>query len=187
MTAISNALTYAGQGASIPSYEQIIQGASEAREHYYTDGDASAYEKYIWSKETERAADFSLTSGELKSVLDALGGALGTNLSGLLKGLIGMLGGFGLGTYDEENCSLQIAVGTGYIELKAGPRLISGGDTPDDPSDDVYTEKEYLTITLPASLINSEDTSGKVYELGLDDRLLSGLGQLLDDLVAGGP
>ena len=186
MTAISNALTHAGQGASIPSYEQIIQGASEAREHYYTDGDASAYEKYIWSKETERAADFSLTSGELKTVLDALGGALGTNLSGLLKGLIAMLGGFGLGTYDEANCSLQIAVGTGYIELKAGPRLISGGDTPDDPSDDVYTEKEYLTIALPASLINSEDTSGKVYELGLDDRLLSGLGQLLDDLVAGG-
>lgn len=160
-------------GVTLPAYEEILANAIAAREAYYT-SDPSSYEYYLWNRQTEIAEGFTLTAGELENVLNALGGALGSSLGDAILYLLhdslvgGLLGG--VGTKTEDGFYIEIkdeatSAVTVSIDISVGP--VEGiGD-------------QVLTIDL------SGDTfGGKTFNIGLDSRLISGIADLLDWVIA---
>lgn len=189
MTEISNELTLASNASALPSNETIIAKATELREEYYTlkDSGATAYEQWIWGEQANIAGKYSLTQGELENVLDALGTALGENgLGPALKYLLGTVSSL------LTDFNIQLS-GVQLNQIENGLEVVIEGDaatTDDDititvtiaPWEDAETGrnsggKDALNISLSG-------IAGGEYHLGLDSRLISGLSELLDGLVA---
>ena len=189
MTEISNELTLASNASALPSNETIIAKATELREEYYTlkDSGATAYEQWIWGEQANIAGKYSLTQGELENVLDALGTALGENgLGPALKYLLGTVSSL------LTDFNIQLS-GVQLNQIENGLEVVIEGDaatTDDDititvtiaPWEDAETGrssggKDALNISLSG-------IAGGEYHLGLDSRLISGLSELLDSLVA---
>ena len=189
MTEISNELTLASNASALPSNETIIAKATELREEYYTlkDSGATAYEQWVWGEQANIAGKYSLTQGELENVLDALGTALGENgLGPALKYLLGTVSSL------LTDFNIQLS-GVQLNQIENGLEVVIEGDaatTDDDititvtiaPWEDAETGrnsggKDALNISLSG-------IAGGEYHLGLDSRLISGLSDLLDSLVA---
>lgn len=189
MTEISNELTLASNASALPSNETIIAKATELREEYYTlkDSGATAYEQWVWGEQANIAGKYSLTQGELENVLDALGTALGENgLGPALKYLLGTVSSL------LTDFNIQLS-GVQLNQIENGLEVVIEGDeatTDDDititvtiaPWEDAETGrnsdgKDALNISLSG-------IAGGEYHLGLDSRLISGLSELLDGLVA---
>ena len=189
MTEISNKLTLASKASALPSNETIIAKATELREEYYTlkDSGATAYEQWVWGEQANIAGKYSLTQGELENVLDALGTALGENgLGPALKYLLGTVSSL------LTDFNIQLS-GVQLNQIENGLEVVIEGDvatTDDDititvtiaPWEDAETGrnsggKDALNISLSG-------IAGGEYHLGLDSRLISGLSDLLDSLVA---
>lgn len=189
MTEISNELTLASKASALPSNETIIAKATELREEYYTlkDSGATAYEQWVWGEQANIAGKYSLTQGELENVLDALGTALGENgLGPALKYLLGTVSSL------LTDFNIQLS-GVQLNQIENGLEVVIEGDeatTDDDititvtiaPWEDAETGrnsggKDALNISLSG-------IAGGEYHLGLDSRLISGLSELLDSLVA---
>lgn len=189
MTEISNELTLASNASALPSNEAIIAKATELREEYYTlkDSGATAYEQWVWGEQANIAGKYSLTQGELENVLDALGTALGENgLGPALKYLLGTVSSL------LTDFNIQLS-GVQLNQIENGLEVVIEGDvatTDDDivitvtiaPWEDAETGrnsggKDALNISLSG-------IAGGEYHLGLDSRLISGLSDLLDSLVA---
>lgn len=176
MTELSNEATLGGY--TIPSDAEIKAAAAQAREEYYSEnGAASGYEKWLWNKQTAISEDFSLTQAELETVLDALGGAIGEALGDelvvLLRSLGGLLSKINLGEgvvigQTDNGMAVNITSGetTTRIAVEVAESASMGGE-------------RVLTIALSGTTFGDG-----VYELGLDSRLISGLSDLLDSLVA---
>ena len=176
MTELSNEATLGGY--TIPSDAEIKAAAAQAREEYYSEnGAASGYEKWLWNKQTAISEDFSLTQAELETVLDALGGAIGDALGNELVALLGSLSGIlglvnlGEGVVIEKTdngmvVNITSAETTTRIAVEVAESASMGGE-------------RVLTIALSGTTFGDG-----VYELGLDSRLISGLSDLLDSLVA---
>ena len=176
MTELSNEATLGGY--TIPSDAEIKAAAAQAREEYYSEnGAASGYEKWLWNKQTAISEDFSLTQAELETVLDALGGAIGDALGDelvvLLRSLSGLLSKINLGegvviVQTDNGMVVIITSGetTTRIAIEVAESASMGGE-------------RVLTIALSGTTFGDG-----VYELGLDSRLISGLSELLDSLVA---
>ena len=176
MTELSNEATLGGY--TIPSDAEIKAAAAQAREEYYSEnGAASGYEKWLWNKQTAISEDFSLTQAELETVLDALGGAIGEALGDelvvLLRSLGGLLSKINLGEgvvigQTDNGMVVNITSGetTTRIAVEVAESASMGGE-------------RVLTIALSGTTFGDG-----VYELGLDSRLISGLSELLDSLVA---
>lgn len=176
MTELSNEATLGGY--TIPSDAEIKAAAAQAREEYYSEnGAASGYEKWLWNKQTAISEDFSLTQAELETVLDALGGAIGEALGDelvvLLRSLGGLLSKINLGEgvvigQTDNGMVVNITSGetTTRIAIEVAESASMGGE-------------RVLTIALSGTTFGDG-----VYELGLDSRLISGLSDLLDSLVA---
>lgn len=176
MTELSNEATLGGY--TIPSDAEIKVAAAQAREEYYSEnGAASGYEKWLWNKQTAISEDFSLTQAELETVLDALGGAIGEALGDelvvLLRSLGGLLSKINLGEgvvigQTDNGMVVNITSGetTTRIAVEVAESASMGGE-------------RVLTIALSGTTFGDG-----VYELGLDSRLISGLSELLDSLVA---
>ena len=176
MTELSNEATLGGY--TIPSDAEIKAAAAQAREEYYSEnGAASGYEKWLWNKQTAISEDFSLTQAELETVLDALGGAIGDALGDelvvLLRSLSGLLSKINLGEgvvigQTDNGMVVNITSGetTTRIAIEVAESASMGGE-------------RVLTIALSGTTFGDG-----VYELGLDSRLISGLSDLLDSLVA---
>ena len=176
MTELSNEATLGGY--TIPSDAEIKAAAAQAREKYYSEnGAASGYEKWLWNKQTAISEDFSLTQAELETVLDALGGAIGDALGDelvvLLRSLGGLLSKINLGEgvvigQTDNGMVVNITSGetTTRIAVEVAESASMGGE-------------RVLTIALSGTTFGDG-----VYELGLDSRLISGLSDLLDSLVA---
>ena len=176
MTELSNEATLGGY--TIPSDAEIKAAAAQAREEYYSEnGAASGYEKWLWNKQTAISEDFSLTQAELETVLDALGGAIGEALGDelvvLLRSLGGLLSKINLGEgvvigQTDNGMVVNITSGetTTRIAIEVAESASMGGE-------------RVLTIALSGTTFGDG-----VYELGLDSRLISGLSELLDSLVA---
>lgn len=176
MTELSNEATLGGY--TIPSDAEIKAAAAQAREEYYSEnGAASGYEKWLWNKQTAISEDFSLTQAELETVLDALGGAIGDALGDelvvLLRSLSGLLSKINLGEgvvigQTDNGMVVNITSGetTTRIAIEVAESASMGGE-------------RVLTIALSGTTFGDG-----VYELGLDSRLISGLSELLDSLVA---
>ena len=176
MTELSNEATLGGY--TIPSDAEIKAAAAQAREKYYSEnGAASGYEKWLWNKQTAISEDFSLTQAELETVLDALGGAIGEALGDelvvLLRSLGGLLSKINLGEgvvigQTDNGMVVNITSGetTTRIAVEVAESASMGGE-------------RVLTIALSGTTFGDG-----VYELGLDSRLISGLSDLLDSLVA---
>ena len=176
MTELSNEATLGGY--TIPSDAEIKAAAAQAREEYYSEnGAASGYEKWLWNKQTAISEDFSLTQAELETVLDALGGAIGDALGNELVALLGSLSGI-LGL---------VNLGEGVVIEKTDNGMvvnITSGETTTRIAIEVAESasmggERVLTIALSGTTFGDG-----VYELGLDSRLISGLSDLLDSLVA---
>ena len=176
MTELSNEATLGGY--TIPSDAEIKAAAAQAREKYYSEnGAASGYEKWLWNKQTAISEDFSLTQAELETVLDALGGAIGEALGDELVALLGSLSGI-LGL---------VNLGEGVVIEKTDNGMvvnITSGETTTRIAIEVAESasmggERVLTIALSGTTFGDG-----VYELGLDSRLISGLSDLLDSLVA---
>ena len=176
MTELSNEATLGGY--TIPSDAEIKAAAAQAREEYYSEnGAASGYEKWLWNKQTAISEDFSLTQAELETVLDALGGAIGDALGDELVALLGSLSGI-LGL---------VNLGEGVVIEKTDNGMvvnITSGETTTRIAIEVAESasmggERVLTIALSGTTFGDG-----VYELGLDSRLISGLSDLLDSLVA---
>ena len=176
MTELSNEATLGGY--TIPSDAEIKVAAAQAREKYYSEnGAASGYEKWLWNKQTAISEDFSLTQAELETVLDALGGAIGDALGDELVALLGSLSGI-LGL---------VNLGEGVVIEKTDNGMvvnITSGETTTRIAVEVAESasmggERVLTIALSGTTFGDG-----VYELGLDSRLISGLSDLLDSLVA---
>lgn len=176
MTELSNEATLGGY--TIPSDAEIKVAAAQAREEYYSEnGAASGYEKWLWNKQTAISEDFSLTQAELETVLDALGGAIGDALGNELVALLGSLSGI-LGL---------VNLGEGVVIEKTDNGMvvnITSGETTTRIAIEVAESasmggERVLTIALSGTTFGDG-----VYELGLDSRLISGLSDLLDSLVA---
>lgn len=176
MTELSNEATLGGY--TIPSDAEIKAAAAQAREEYYSEnGAASGYEKWLWNKQTAISEDFSLTQAELETVLDALGGAIGDALGNELVALLGSLSGI-LGL---------VNLGEGVVIEKTDNGMvvnITSGETTTRIAVEVAESasmggERVLTIALSGTTFGDG-----VYELGLDSRLISGLSELLDSLVA---
>ena len=189
MTGISNELTLAGNASALPTNDAIIAKATELREEYYTlkDSGATAYEQWVWGEQANIAGKYSLTQGELENVLDALGTALGENgLGPALKYLLGTVSSL------LTDFNIQLS-GVQLNQIENGLEVVIEGDaatTDDDititvtiaPWEDAETGessggKDALNISLSG-------IAGGEYHLGLDSRLISGLSELLDSLVA---
>ena len=189
MTEISNELTLASNASALPSNETIIAKATELREEYYTlkDSGATSYEQWVWGEQANIAGKYSLTQGELENVLDALGTALGENgLGPALKYLLGTVSSL------LTDFNIQLS-GVQLNQIENGLEVVIEGDeatTDDDititvtiaPWEDAETGrnsggKDALNISLSG-------IAGGEYHLGLDSRLISGLSELLDSLVA---
>lgn len=176
MTELSNEATLGGY--TIPSDAEIKAAAAQAREEYYSEnGAASGYEKWLWNKQTAISEDFSLTQAELETILDALGGAIGEALGDelvvLLRSLGGLLSKINLGEgvvigQTDNGMVVNITSGetTTRIAVEVAESASMGGE-------------RVLTIALSGTTFGDG-----VYELGLDSRLISGLSDLLDSLVA---
>lgn len=176
MTELSNEATLGGY--TIPSDAEIKAAAAQAREEYYSEnGAASGYEKWLWNKQTAISEDFSLTQAELETILDALGGAIGEALGDelvvLLRSLGGLLSKINLGEgvvigQTDNGMVVNITSGetTTRIAVEVAESASMGGE-------------RVLTIALSGTTFGDG-----VYELGLDSRLISGLSELLDSLVA---
>lgn len=176
MTELSNEATLGGY--TIPSDAEIKVAAAQAREKYYSEnGAASGYEKWLWNKQTAISEDFSLTQAELETILDALGGAIGEALGDelvvLLRSLGGLLSKINLGEgvvigQTDNGMVVNITSGetTTRIAVEVAESASMGGE-------------RVLTIALSGTTFGDG-----VYELGLDSRLISGLSDLLDSLVA---
>ena len=176
MTELSNEATLGGY--TIPSDAEIKAAAAQAREEYYSEnGAASGYEKWLWNKQTAISEDFSLTQAELETVLDALGGAIGDALGDELVALLGSLGGL----------LSKLNLGEGVVIEKTDNGMvvnITSGETTTRIAVEVAESasmggERVLTIALSGTTFGDG-----VYELGLDSRLISGLSELLDSLVA---
>ena len=176
MTELSNEATLGGY--TIPSDAEIKAAAAQAREEYYSEnGAASGYEKWLWNKQTAISEDFSLTQAELETVLDALGGAIGEALGDelvvLLRSLGGLLSKINLGegvVIEQTDNGMVVNITSGEtttrIAVEVAESASMGGE-------------RVLTIALSGTTFGDG-----VYELGLDSRLISGLSELLDSLVA---
>lgn len=176
ITELENAATM--EGTTLPTYDEIISGASAAREAYYTDpsSEASDYERWLWGKQTAISEDFSLTQGELKSVLDALGsGIASVDLIGSLLDFIG-----GLVNPKDENGE-AITPPNGGIQVSTGGITIYVYIAPVTPADGGNPEN-MLTIELAGDAASAIGEGP--YYIGLDSRLISSLSQLLDGLVS---
>ena len=191
MTEISNELTLASNASALPSNETIIAKATELREEYYTlkDSGATAYEQWIWGEQANIAGKYSLTQGELENVLDALGTALGENgLGPALKYLLGTVSSL-LTDFNIQLSGVQLNQIDNGLEV-----VIEGDKTTDPPGADIT-----ITVTIApwadaetgrnsggkdALNISLSGIAGGEYHLGLDSRLISGLSDLLDSLVA---
>ena len=176
MTELSNEATLGSY--TIPSDAEIKAAAAQAREEYYSEnGAASGYEKWLWNKQTAISEDFSLTQAELETVLDALGGAIGDALGDELIVLLGFLGGI----------LSKVNLGEGVVIEKTDNGMvvnITSGETTTRIAVEVAESasmggERVLTIALSGTTFGDG-----VYELGLDSRLISGLSELLDSLVA---
>lgn len=169
MTELENAATMAG--TTLPTYDEIISDASAAREAYYTDpsSEASDYERWLWGKQTAISEDFSLTQGELATVLNALGGAIGGALGETVETVLGILPGLlGDMIVDNEDGSYTINItdtATGAVTVSI---TIAVGDAFDNGT-------QVLTVKLSGSTFGEEE-----FEIGLDSRLISGLADILD-------
>lgn len=167
---LENAATLSG--SSLPSYDEILAGAIAAREAYYN-ADPDSYEYYIWNRETEVAADFSLTAGELETILNALGGALGSSLGDGIMYLFNssMLKEFIPGHAIENGYQIEITdANTGEVTVSIA---ITVGPVAD-------IGEKVLTIALAGSTFGTE-----TFTIGLDSRLISGIADLLDWVIAG--
>ena len=190
MTEISNELTLASNASALPSNETIIAKATELREEYYTlkDSGATAYEQWIWGEQANIAGKYSLTQGELENVLDALGTALGENgLGPALKYLLGTVSSL------LTDFNIQLS-GVQLNQIENGLEVVIEGDKTTTPPE----ENIVITVTIAPWYIDEERNSdgkdalnislsgiaGGEYHLGLDSRLISGLSDLLDSLVA---
>ena len=169
ITELENAATMAG--TTLPTYDEIISGASAAREAYYTDpsSEASDYERWLWGKQTAISEDFSLTQGELATVLNALGGAIGGALGETVETVLGILPGLlGDMIVANEDGSYTINItdtATGAVTVSI---TIAVGDAFDNGT-------QVLTVKLSGSTFGEEE-----FEIGLDSRLISGLADILD-------
>ena len=191
MTEITNELTLASNASALPSNETIIAKATELREEYYTlkDSGATAYEQWVWGEQANIAGKYSLTQGELENVLDALGTALGENgLGPALKYLLGTVSSL-LTDFNIQLSGVQLNQIDNGLEV-----VIEGDKTTDPPGADII-----ITVTIApwadaetgrnsggkdALNISLSGIAGGEYHLGLDSRLISGLSDLLDSLVA---
>ena len=191
MTEISNELTLASNASALPSNETIIAKATELREEYYTlkDSGATAYEQWVWGEQANIAGKYSLTQGELENVLDALGTALGENgLGPALKYLLGTVSSL-LTDFNIQLSGVQLNQIENGLEV-----VIEGDKTTTPPGEDIV-----ITVTIApwedaetgassggkdALNISLSGIAGGEYHLGLDSRLISGLSDLLDNLVA---
>ena len=191
MTEISNELTLASNASALPSNETIIAKATELREEYYTlkDSGATAYEQWVWGEQANIAGKYSLTQGELENVLDALGTALGENgLGPALKYLLGTVSSL-LTDFNIQLSGVQLNQIENGLEV-----VIEGDKTTTPPEEDIV-----ITVTIApwedaetgrnsggkdALNISLSGIAGGEYHLGLDSRLISGLSELLDSLVA---
>lgn len=169
ITELENAATMAG--TTLPTYAEIISDASAAREAYYTDpsSEASDYERWLWGKQTAISEDFSLTQGELATVLNALGGAIGGALGETVETVLGILPGLlGDMIVANEDGSYTINItdtATGAVTVSI---TIAVGDAFDNGT-------QVLTVKLSGSTFGEEE-----FEIGLDSRLISGLADILD-------
>lgn len=188
MTEISNELTLASNASALPSNETIIAKATELREEYYTlkDSGATAYEQWVWGEQANIAGKYSLTQGELENVLDALGTALGENgLGPVLKYLLGTVSSL------LTDFNIQLS-GVQLNQIENGLEVVIEGDaatTDDDITITVtiepwYIDEERNSDGKDALNISLSGIAGGEYHLGLDSRLISGLSDLLDSLVA---
>ena len=188
MSEISNELTLAGNASALPSNETIIAKATELREEYYTlkDSGATAYEQWVWGEQANIAGKYSLTQGELENVLDALGTALGENgLGPALKYLLGTVSSL------LTDFNIQLS-GVQLNQIENGLEVVIEGDaatTDDDITITVtiepwYIDEERNSDGKDALNISLSGIAGGEYHLGLDSRLISGLSELLDSLVA---
>lgn len=169
ITELENAATMAG--TTLPTYDEIISGASAAREAYYTDpsSEATDYERWLWGKQTAISEDFSLTQGELATVLNALGGAIGGALGETVETVLGILPSIlGDMIVANEDGSYTINItdtATGAVTVSI---TIAVGDAFDNGT-------QVLTVKLSGSTFGEEE-----FEIGLDSRLISGLADILD-------
>ena len=170
ITELENAATMAG--TTLPTYDEIISGASAAREAYYTDpsSEASDYERWLWNQDV--SGDFSLTRGELETVLDALGGAIGYSLGDALLYALqeSLLSGLIPGTVTDDGFLIQITDNSGNVTVSID---ISIGDA-------LNNGTQVLTVELGGSTFGE----GNTFEIGLDSRLISGLADILDWAVS---
>lgn len=170
ITELENAATM--EGTTLPTYDEIISGASAAREAYYTDpsSEASDYERWLWNQDV--SGDFSLTRGELETVLDALGGAIGYSLGDALLYALheSLLGGLIPGTATDDGFLIEITDDAGNVTVSID---ISIGDA-------LNNGTQVLTVELGGSTFGA----GNTFEIGLDSRLISGLADILDWAVS---
>lgn len=170
ITELENAATMAG--TTLPTYDEIISGASAAREAYYTDpsSEASDYERWLWNQDV--SGDFSLTRGELETVLDALGGAIGYSLGDALLYALqeSLLSDLIPGTVTDDGFLIQITDNSGNVTVSID---ISIGDA-------LNNGTQVLTVELGGSTFGE----GNTFEIGLDSRLISGLADILDWAVS---
>ena len=170
ITELENAATMAG--TTLPTYDEIISGASAAREAYYTDpsSEASDYERWLWNQDV--SGDFSLTRGELETVLDALGGAIGYSLGDALLYALqeSLLSDLIPGTVTDDGFLIQITDDAGNVTVSID---ISIGDA-------LNNGTQVLTVELGGSTFGE----GNTFEIGLDSRLISGLAAILDWAVS---
>ena len=190
MTEISNELTLASNASALPSNETIIAKATELREEYYTlkDSGATAYEQWVWGEQANIAGKYSLTQGELENVLDALGTALGENgLGPALKYLLGTVSSL-LTDFNIQLSGVQLNQIDNGLEV-----VIEGDQTTTPPEENIvitvtiapwYIDEERNSDGKDALNISLSGIAGGEYHLGLDSRLISGLSDLLDSLVA---
>lgn len=169
ITELENATTMAG--TTLPTYDEIISGASAAREAYYTDpsSEASDYERWLWGKQTAISEDFSLTQGELATVLNALGGAIGGALGETVETVLGILPGLlGDMIVANEDGSYTINI----TDTATGAVTVSITIAVEDAFDN---GTQVLTVKLSGSTFGEEE-----FTIGLDSRLISGLADILD-------
>lgn len=171
ITELENAATMAG--TTLPTYDEIISGAIAAREAYYTDpsSEATAYERQLWKQDV--SGDFSLTRGELETVLDALGGAIGGSLGDVVKSVLNFLAGILADTIianDDGSYTINIKdETTSEVTVSIGINV----------SDAFDNGTQVLTVTLSGTTFDEEE-----FIIGLDSRLISGLADILDWAVS---
>lgn len=169
ITELENAATMAG--TTLPTYDEIISGASAARDAYYTDpsSEATDYERWLWGQQAAISEDFSLTQGELVTVLNALGGAIGGALGETVETVLGILPGLlGDMIVANEDGSYTINI----TDTATGAVTVSITIAVEDAFDN---GTQVLTVKLSGSTFGEKE-----FTIGLDSRLISGLADILD-------